>query len=174
MAPLDRSPSDVRYRVTPRTLSFVTQGDALLLLKGAADKPIFPGLYNGVGGHVEADEDVFAAAYREIREETGLEVRDLTLRGVVNVSPAPGGAPEGVLLFVFRAYASSRTVRSSSEGALAWVAREDLAELPLVEDLPLLVPSVLDTPPDAPPGAHPFFAHYARGEDGRLRVRFSS
>jgi 8-oxo-dGTP diphosphatase len=169
MAEFDHSPSGVRYRVTPRTLSFVTHADALLLLKGAADKPLFPGLYNGVGGHVEADEDVFAAAYREIREETGLDVRDLTLRGMVNVSPAPGGPPEGVLLFVFRARASSRTVRASAEGALAWVAREALAELPLVEDLPLLLPSVLDAAPEAPP----FFGHYARDGDGRLTAHFS-
>ena len=51
-----------RYQVVPRTLCFVTHEDAVLLLKGAPTKRIWPGRYNGLGGHVEPDEDVLAAA----------------------------------------------------------------------------------------------------------------
>jgi hypothetical protein len=42
-----------RYKVVPRTLVFITRGDKVLLLKGAADKSIWANLYNGICGHIE-------------------------------------------------------------------------------------------------------------------------
>src|ERR671932_2701824 len=69
-----------RFHVVPRVLVFVRRGDSVLLLRGAADKRIWPGLLNGIGGHVEADEDPLSAARREVREECGLEVPASALR----------------------------------------------------------------------------------------------
>src|SRR5574341_1428884 len=79
------SKSKDRYHLVPRVLCFVTLGDEMLLLKGAPTKKIWPGKYNGLGGHVERGESVNAAARREIREEAGMEVKDLRLRGVITI-----------------------------------------------------------------------------------------
>jgi 8-oxo-dGTP diphosphatase len=49
-----------RYVCIPRTLIFITRGDKVLLLKGAANKRIWANKYNGVGGHVERGEDVLS------------------------------------------------------------------------------------------------------------------
>src|SRR6185295_17080859 len=76
-----------RWAVIPRTLCFVINGDDVLLLKRAPHKRVFPGRYNGVGGHLERDEDPHAGAIREIREETGLEIGDVSLRGITHVDP---------------------------------------------------------------------------------------
>jgi 8-oxo-dGTP diphosphatase len=157
-----------RYQVFPRTLCFITYGDDVLLLRGAPDKPIWPGQYNGVGGHVRPDEDVFSAARREIREETGLRVGGLRLRGVINI-PVDVEA-RGVLLFVFTATATTRDVCASEEGIPEWIARDQLQHLDLVEDLPLLLPRVLSMKPDA----SPFYAHYTYDEDDHLVVSFAS
>lgn len=46
----------LRFVAYPRTLCFVQNGDALLLLKGAAHKRLYANRLNGVGGHVERDE----------------------------------------------------------------------------------------------------------------------
>ncbi len=158
-----------RYRVVPRTLCFITHDDDVLLLRGAPDKPIWPNQYNGVGGHVEPDEDVRAAARREIREETGLEVRDLRLRGVINI-PVDAQSNTGILIFVFAAAATTRKVHPSDEGALEWVDLDQLPKLDLVEDLPTLIPQVLAMEPNDPP----FFAHYRYDERGRLNVSLAT
>ena len=87
-----------RWLVIPRTLCFVTHGDDVLLLKRASHKRVYPGLYNGVGGHLERDEDPLTGAVREIQEETGLELASVRFYGAIHVD---AGASNGILVFVF-------------------------------------------------------------------------
>ncbi|MBR1739367.1 MAG: NUDIX domain-containing protein [Ruminococcus sp.] len=49
-------------------------------------KDPYKGLLNLVGGKIEKDEEHLAAAYRELREETGIEETDITLTNVINFS----------------------------------------------------------------------------------------
>jgi 8-oxo-dGTP diphosphatase len=157
-----------RYQVVPRTLCFITHGDEVLLLCGAPTKRIWPNKYNGVGGHVKPNEDVQSAALREIREETRLEVRDLQLRGMINI-PVDAGTNTGILVFVFTATATTREVEPSEEGRPEWIPRNRLLELELVEDLPTLLPRVLAM--DA--NESPFFAHYSYDEQDQLVMTFT-
>jgi 8-oxo-dGTP diphosphatase len=156
-----------RHRVVPRTLCFVTHGDQVLLLRGAPHKRLWAGRYNGVGGHVEPEEDIRAAALREIKEETGLTVRDLRLRGVIHADT--GDPVLGVLVFVFTAEALETQVLPSSEGIAEWLPAAELPVADLVEDLPVLLPKVLTMGPDDPP----FFALYSYDEQDRLVVSFA-
>ena len=155
-----------RYRAVPRTLSFITYGDEVLLLRGAPAKRIWPNKYNGVGGHVEADEDIYTSAVREMKEETGLDVADVRLRGIININ---AGQEIGLVVFVFTARATGREVRPSHEGILEWVRRDQILSLDLVEDLPQLLPRVLAMRPEAAP----FFARYHYDEHDRLVITFA-
>ena len=155
-----------RYQLIPRTLSFVTSGKEVLLLRSAPDKRLWGGKYNGVGGHVERDEDIKAAARREILEETGLEVRDLRLCGVIHVN---AGEQAGVGVFVFRGEAVNRDFRPSREGELIWTETERALTLELVPDLPVLLPKVLELSA----GSEPFFARYYYDDHDRLVISFS-
>jgi 8-oxo-dGTP diphosphatase len=168
MGRADQKLSNNRYQVVPRTLCFVTHGDDVLMLRGAPSKPIWPNKYNGVGGHIEADEDVYSAARREIEEETGLEVHHLRLRGTINI-PVDEASNTGILVFVFSATSTTRDVRHSEEGTLEWVPRDRVTDLDLVEDLPIILPRVLSM------DAHdtPFHAHYHYDTSDHLVVTFS-
>jgi len=135
-------------------------------LRGAPDKRIWANKYNGIGGHVERDEDVLASVAREVREETGLMVKNLTLRGIVNVD---AGDAAGVIMFVFSAEYASGEPLPSEEGTLEWITRDRLDALPLVDDLPFLIPRVLDAAPDHPP----FFARTHYDADDRLVIELS-
>ncbi len=154
-----------RYTVIPRTLVFITRGDRVLLLRGSARKRIWANKYNGIGGHIERDEDIYAAAWREIREETGLEVESLRLAGLINID---GDQPTGIMLFVFTAASQSGDPISTEEGTPEWIVRDQLAHIDLVEDLPTILPRALDLPPNVPP----FFAHYHYDQRERLIIRF--
>ncbi len=129
-----------RWLVIPRTLIFLTHGDDVLLMKRAAHKRIFPNRYNGVGGHIEREEDPITSARRETLEETGLDVPDLSLRAVYHVD---AGADTGIVVFIFTGESQSRDVIANSEGTLHWVNQNQLASVDLVEDLPILLSRIL-------------------------------
>ncbi|MCW5850451.1 MAG: NUDIX domain-containing protein [Anaerolineae bacterium] len=157
-----------RYTTTPRTLIFVTHGDDVLLVRGAPHKGWWAGRLNGVGGHIERDEDVLTSAWRELHEETGLSgVEGVRLAAIVNA--ALGDGPNGLLLFVFTARATSRDVVASDEGTLEWIPCADLDAHPVIPDLRVLLPRILALPPHAPP----LFGHYWINEGGMLTVQFA-
>jgi 8-oxo-dGTP diphosphatase len=139
-----------RYTVYPRTLVFLLNGEEVLLIKRPAHARLFPGVYNGIGGHVEWGEDILSSALREVREETGLEVASLSLRGVLHVGESqcrnattPASRGPGALVFIFVGYTDQREVKSSDEGELAWVPLSRLGEVALMPDLHDLLPRTL-------------------------------
>jgi 8-oxo-dGTP diphosphatase len=163
---IDVSLKRQRFTVIPRTLVFITRDEHVLLLRGSSQKRIWANKYNGIGGHIERDEDVYSAAQREIREETGLAVENLRLVGLINID---GDQPTGIMLFVFTAQSRSGDPIPTEEGTPEWIARDRLAQIDLVEDLPTILPRALDLRPNAPP----FFAYYHYDEQERLMIQFA-
>lgn len=171
----DNSSTATRWQVVPRTLCFVTYGEDILLMKRAPHKRVYPGYYNGVGGHIERDEDPQTGAIREIKEETGLDVRNMRYCGTTHID---AGHDQGIILFIYTAEAIKRDFTNSDEGSLEWlpISRVLAASLqpdealPLVEDLPILLPHIFD-----PNSSHtPFFAHVSYDQDDSLLLQFAS
>ncbi len=129
-----------RYLVSPRTLIFIQNEDDILLIKGAKDKKIWPGLYNGIGGHVEKGEDVLSAARRELTEESGLEKIDLFLKAIIFIEVNEN---TGINMYVFWGETNNKDVRDSTEGSLEWININNLQNYPMVEDLYELIPKII-------------------------------
>jgi 8-oxo-dGTP diphosphatase len=157
-----------RYQTIPRVLVFLRNGSDVLLIKGSPQKRIWANQYNGVGGHVERDEDVITAARREILEETGLETTSLKLQAVVNIDA--GDPALGILMFVFTGWSSERRTRPSDEGELSWVPIDELRRYELVEDLDWLLPKVLE--PEQ--RIAPLYLFYCYDDEDALVIRESS
>jgi 8-oxo-dGTP diphosphatase len=138
---LNQQVDKTRYQIVPRSLIFIRFRDEVLLLKGNADKKIWPNLYNGIGGHIEKGEDIYQAALRELEEETGINGISLDLKCIVMIDP---GDDLGIGLFVFTGEVKDRTIKAGPEGELFWLKMEELTSLQLVPDLYELLPRVMD------------------------------
>lgn len=91
------------------------------------------GKYNGLGGKLEAHEDVVAGIRREIHEESGLECVQLVLRGTISW-PGFGKNGEDWFVFLFRIDRYRGQARAENEeGTLVWAGLDELSTLPFWE-----------------------------------------
>ena len=75
------------------------------------------------GGHLLSNESIVHSAIREVKEETGLDIKDLKLVGVNNnVSPNFNR----YLVFLFKTKTFSGELKSSEEGKVFWVEKKNL------------------------------------------------
>jgi 8-oxo-dGTP diphosphatase len=155
-----------RYTIIPRTLSFLVHEETVLLIRIREGRGVWGGKYNGVGGHIEAGEDPLTAARRELVEETGVQPTDLWLAGVILIDT--GSAP-GIGLFVFTGSAEQTKLHGSVEGDPKWVSLKRLGSLPLVSDLAVLIPALLESRATK----QPFIALTTFDGEGEPIVRFS-
>jgi 8-oxo-dGTP diphosphatase len=114
------------------TLCYVRREDKTLMIhRVKRPNDMHQGKWNGLGGKLEAGETPEACAIREIREESGLEVDELNLRGVLTF---PGFSnDEDWYVFVFTAQAKPGETVDPSEGFLEWVPNAKLLDLNLWE-----------------------------------------
>ena len=117
-------------------LCLVYKGDRILLQNRI--KKDWQG-YTLPGGHVEPEESIVDAVIREMKEETGLTIRDPKLCGIKQF-PIDGGR---YLVFLFKTGEYTGELVSSEEGKMEWIQRSALPKMETVADLQELL-SVFD------------------------------
>ena len=83
------------------------------------------------GGHVEPGEAFTDAVRREVKEETGLDILRPTLCGVKDYIQEDGSR---YIVMLFRADNFSGELRSSDEGRVFWIERDELTQYKLACD----------------------------------------
>mgnify|MGYP004475704983 FL=1 len=119
----------MRQNIT--TLCYIEKDDCYLMLhrvKKAVD--INKDKWIGIGGHLEEGESPEECLVRETREETGLELTDYSLRGVITF--VTDRYPTEYM-FLYTAAGFSGTLLSCDEGDLEWVPIKDVEKLPIWE-----------------------------------------
>ena len=88
------------------------------------------------GGHIEEGESLVESVIREVYEETGLTITAPKLVAVKDWEPDEGGR---YIVFCYKATEYTGQLRSSEEGEVSWVEKDQLEQLDLSYDmLPLL------------------------------------
>ena len=88
------------------------------------------------GGHVENGEAFAESVIREIYEETGLTIQNPQLVGIKNWPLDTGGR---YIVICYKATEFSGSLRSSDEGEVSWVQKDQIPNLDLAYDmLPLM------------------------------------
>ena len=152
------------HRPILATLGYVLSPDrrrVLLVHRNARADDHHLGKYNGLGGKLEADEDVAAGMRREIAEEAGLACGRMQLRGTISW-PGFGRDGEDWFGFVFLVEAFTGTPpAANAEGDLEWVPLEIVGQLNLWEGDRQFLPLVFDGDPRPFHGLMPY-------RDGRM------
>lgn len=151
----------MNYQPILATLGYVLSPDGkcvLMIHRNARPDDLHLGKYNGLGGKVDAGEDVGTCMARELREEAGIEVEVMTLRATINW-PGFGRNGENWFGFIFLITKWSGEVADSNhEGTLEWIKLDDLlaGQVPLWEGDRHFLPMIFDTNPNPFHGVMPY------------------
>ncbi|HEX2642244.1 MAG TPA: NAD(+) diphosphatase [Thermoanaerobaculia bacterium] len=110
-------------RISPAVITLISDGDRMLL----ARSPHFaPGVYSTIAGFVEPGESLEETVVREIREEVGVEVRDVRYFG-----SQPWPFPNSLMIGFTAEYVSGEIRFDGVEIEDArWFTADDLPRLP--------------------------------------------
>lgn len=121
---------------------FVLSSDRknILLLKRADNKAVLPGYYAGLGGKMDSAslENPLEAAFREVKEESGLRKKDFSktdFKAMFTVSDKFGRWAVYEFVFILKDRKKNFPDREMEEGILRWVGIKELPHLNLIPDL---------------------------------------
>lgn len=106
--------------VTLTNMCMVKNKEKILVID--RNDPVWPGL-TFPGGHVEKHESFHDSVVREIKEETGLTIKNPKLAGVKQFYDHDD---ERYLVFFYIADEFSGELKASDEGSLKWMTKDEL------------------------------------------------
>ncbi len=120
-------------------------GKILMLYRNKKKNDMHEGFWVAPGGHIENNETPYQALKREIKEETGLNVKKASLKAILTF-PEDGDSPFGDLWygFIFIVKEYSGTITECEEGELSWVEKSEIINLPMWEGDKIFTPLVLE------------------------------
>jgi 8-oxo-dGTP diphosphatase len=133
-------------------------GQTLMLHRIKKQSDIHQGKWNGLGGKFQDGETPEECVIREVREESGLTIRQPRLRGFITFPKFKD--QEDWYVFVFTATEFEGELIDSDEGRLAWIENSDILQLPLWEGDRIFLPHLKDPA---------FFSGKFVYEDGKLQ-----
>ena len=110
-------------------ICLIYKGSKILVINRT--KKDWPGL-TFPGGHVEHKEDLYTSVIREVKEETGLIIKDPILCGIEEFKTKK---EDRYLMFYYKTNKFSGKLKSSKEGEAFWIDVKDLDKYKLSLDL---------------------------------------
>ena len=101
---------------------FVKKGNKYLMLHRNQNKKILPNIWVAPGGHKLFRETVFECAKREVKEETGLEIKDIKIKAIgIGYSPAFDENREFCNYILMANYKNGALLENPEDGKYVWL-----------------------------------------------------
>ena len=110
----------------------------LMLHRVKKENDYHRGKWNGLGGKFEPGESPEECAVREIKEESGLNVKSIKMKGFITFPIFDGIEDWHVFVFVIDDY--NGELIDSNEGNLGWIPNEELININLWEGDKYFIP----------------------------------
>ena len=131
-------------KIPETVLAYIKHNDSfLMLLRNKKKNDINANKWIGVGGHLEKGETPAEALYREVKEETGLDVIDYEYRGLVRFN-------YGDLSELMHVYVINRVrgeLIDCDEGTLKYIPLNKVMYLELWEGDKIFLPYLINDKP---------------------------
>ena len=125
-------------------LAYIEKDESFLMLyRNKKKHDINANKWIGVGGHLELDESKEQALYREIKEETGLDVVEYQYRGLIHFNY--GELSEMMHLYIVTKVSGELT--ECDEGTLQYVPKNEILNLPIWEGDRIFLEKLLSNAP---------------------------
>ncbi len=109
-----------------------------MLFRNKKKNDLHEGKWNGLGGKFEPGETPEECVVREVKEESGLLIKNPSLRGLVTFPMFDG--KKDWYVFLFTAYKFEGKLVDSCEGELEWIPNDKLLDLNLWEGDRIFIP----------------------------------
>ncbi len=121
------------------TLCYLMDGERTLMLHRTKKKnDVHEGKWNGLGGKFETGETPEECAIREVKEESGLLMKNPRMHGFITFPMFDG--KKDWYVFLFTASKFEGELIDSHEGKLEWIPNEELLKLNLWEGDRIFIP----------------------------------
>lgn len=129
-------------KITIGTVCFLLdkQNNKVLLLE-RYNEPMKK-MFTGVGGKTNFDEDINNSCIREIKEETGLNAKNLKLKGIIKTILE--GHDSSWILFIYLTTDFEGEQINCPEGELQWTNIDNIFEVNLIGFIREIMPFILD------------------------------
>jgi 8-oxo-dGTP diphosphatase len=124
---------------------FIRKDGKYLVLRRSPLKKYAPNVIHPVGGKVNLGENPYTAAIREVYEEAGVKVSNLTLEAVLLELEPVVGEPYNWLIFHFSGDWQEGDVKETEEGELLWLTEDEIKHEKLFPSVRLVIDHVLDS-----------------------------
>lgn len=123
---------------------FIRKDGKYLLLKRSKYKKYAPNIISPFGGKIDQNENPYDGAIREIKEEAGIDIKNLKLESVILELTKDPEVPVNRLVFQFSADYDKGEVIASDEGEAVLLSKEELLASDLFPSVRSIINNILN------------------------------
>lgn len=123
---------------------FIRKDGKYLLMKRSPLKKYAPNKIHPFGGKIDPNENPYEGAVREIKEEVGINIKNLKVEAIILEMTDEKDLPVNWLVFHFSADYESGEVIESEEGEVVYLTAEEVRSSDLFPSVKSIIDNILD------------------------------